>query len=104
MAFVPLEKLSKLQDGYRRSFRVQGHHLLLIVEGNKRFLLENRCPHMGKPLDSATIGTDDCVIRCPHHGLQFDLSSGEVVTQQANCKPLTLYRLSYDGTVAGVEL
>ena len=84
MAFVPLEKLIHLQDGYRKVFRVNGDELLLLVEGGKTFLISNHCPHMGKPLQSGFVDTYNLVLQCPHHGLEFDLVSGKNVDRTAN--------------------
>jgi|GEM_PF-5219833 len=46
MAFVPLEKLGRLHDGYKKVFKVDRHNLLLMQLEGKVYLIENRCPHM----------------------------------------------------------
>ena len=39
--------------------------------------IDDRCPHMSAPLSIGTL--DGCVVACPLHSGQFDLSTGEPV-------------------------
>lgn len=39
--------------------------------------IEDRCPHMSAPLSIGTL--DGCVLACPLHSGQFDLSTGDAV-------------------------
>lgn len=100
MAFVALERLINLQDGYRKLCRLQGRELLLLCEGGRTHLVENRCPHMGQPLHRASVVQGS--IRCPSHGFEFDLASGRCT--QGNCAPLGRYRLAYRGSEVGVDI
>lgn len=109
MAFYGLEKLINLQDGYRKVFRVGSVDLLLLHEEGKTFLVKNQCPHMGKPLHGATVQAEENLnticLRCPHHGLQFDLYSGKNINNRGNpCSGLVRYQLQYEGNVVGVEV
>lgn len=98
--FVALERLINLQDGYRKTFRVNGQGLLLMVVDNRPVLLEDRCPHQGAPLAGGTLEGD--VLRCPRHGLAFSLSSGRAV--QRGCPALNLFKLAYEGDRIGIDL
>ena len=52
-----------------------GHRPILLVQERGRVLaLDNRCPHMGFPLDRGSI--DDGVLTCHWHHARFDLASG----------------------------
>lgn len=105
MAFRALEKLMNLHDGYRSVFRIDGLELLLLVEAGKTFLLLNSCPHLGKSLYAAAVSADGKVLRCPHHGLEFDLYSGRNVNNNSqSCAPLKLYKFAYQGNLIGVDL
>src|SRR6478672_3148427 len=55
---------------------VHGRHrpVLLVYEGGHVFALDNRCPHMGFPLDRGTI--EDGILTCHWHHARFDLQSG----------------------------
>ncbi|WP_110971266.1 Rieske (2Fe-2S) protein [Pseudomonas huaxiensis] len=98
--FVPLERLINLEEGYRRTFRVNGQTLLLLVVDNRPVLIEDRCPHQGAPLNGATLEGD--VLRCPRHGLAFSLSSGRAV--QPGCAGLNMFRLAYEGDRVGIDV
>ena len=51
------------------------HRPILVVEDQGRiFALDNRCPHMGFPLDRGTI--EDGILTCHWHHARFDLASG----------------------------
>jgi nitrite reductase/ring-hydroxylating ferredoxin subunit len=55
---------------------VHGRHrpILLIYEGGHVVALDNRCPHMGFPLDRGSV--DDGVLTCHWHHARFALASG----------------------------
>ena len=103
MRFQALEKLINLRDGYRRSFKIDALDLLLIQQGEQRYLLEGRCPHRGHPLESADL--DAGCLECPLHKYRFDLSTGAVAaaTEEA-CRPLRIYELVYEGNEVGMLL
>src|SRR5580693_624904 len=52
-----------------------GHRPILVVYDRGRvFALDNRCPHMGFPLDRGSV--DDGILTCHWHHARFDLASG----------------------------
>src|SRR6516162_4972898 len=52
-----------------------GHRPILIVYDRGRvFALDNRCPHMGFPLERGSVG--DGILTCQRHHARFDLESG----------------------------
>src|ERR1700737_2046035 len=55
---------------------VHGRHrpVLLVQEGRQVFGLDNRCPHMGFPLDRGSV--EDGILTCHWHHARFDLASG----------------------------
>jgi nitrite reductase/ring-hydroxylating ferredoxin subunit len=55
---------------------VHGRHrpVLLVYEGGHVFALDNRCPHMGFPLDRGTV--EDGILTCHWHHARFELASG----------------------------
>ena len=104
MAFYPLEQLSQLHDGYLKSFKVAGLNLLLVQLEGERYLIENRCPHMDVPLDTAQLfGATG--IRCRAHGIEFDLNSGKSKGPLTDTLPcLKKYAVAYQGTTLGVDV
>lgn len=98
--FVPLERLINLEEGYRRTLRVNGQTLLLLVVNNRPILIEDRCPHQGAPLSNATLEGE--TLRCPRHGLAFSLSSGCAL--QPGCAGLKMFTLAYEGDRIGIDV
>lgn len=101
MAFVVLEKLHQLCDGYRKPFKIAGQQLLLLQEGGKTYLIKNQCPHAGAPLTQAT--SADNVLRCPLHGIEFELTTGRS-RSPACVGALQFLPLVYEGNTVGVEI
>ena len=55
---------------------LHGHHrpILVIYDRARVFALDNRCPHMGFPLERGSL--DDGILTCHWHHARFDLESG----------------------------
>src|SRR5271165_1231588 len=55
---------------------VHGSHrpILLIHDHDKIYALDNRCPHMGFPLERGSV--EDGILTCHWHHARFDLASG----------------------------
>lgn len=103
MTFIVLEKLHQLYDGYKRPVRVMGRELLLLQEEGKLYLIANRRPHMEAPLHTASVCQH--ILRCPLHGIEFDLRSGLPVGAAATMvNSLEFFPLVYEGNTVGVDL
>jgi len=55
---------------------VHGRHrpVLLVYEDGRVFALDNRCPHMGFPLERGSV--EDGILTCHWHHARFELASG----------------------------
>lgn len=62
--------------------QVDGHTLALFAYGDNIYAVDNRCPHMGFPLDRGTVR--DGVLTCHWHHARFDLASGGTFDQFAD--------------------
>ena len=51
-----------------------GHPIAVFVHDGEIFAVDNRCPHMGFPLDRGSV--KDGILTCHWHNARFDLSSG----------------------------
>ena len=51
-----------------------GHTIAVFAHDDRAFAVDNRCPHMGFPLDRGTV--KDGILTCHWHHARFDLSSG----------------------------
>jgi nitrite reductase/ring-hydroxylating ferredoxin subunit len=55
---------------------VHGDHrpILILYDRGRIFALDNRCPHVGFPLERGTV--EDGILTCHWHHARFDLESG----------------------------
>src|ERR1051326_8919688 len=72
--FVRASSLAELKA--KRRLVVHGRHapILVVYDGGRVFALDNRCPHMGFPLDRGSV--EDGILTCHWHHARFDLASG----------------------------
>src|SRR5258708_25301376 len=72
--FVRAASLAALPEGGRITVNLDGHVIALFNTPEGIFAVDNRCPHMGFPLDRGTV--KDCILTCHWHHARFDLHSG----------------------------
>src|SRR4051812_16706404 len=72
--FVRAGSLAELRA--KRRLVLHGPHrpILVIYDGGRVSAVDNRCPHMGFPLERGSI--QDGILTCPWHHARFDLASG----------------------------
>ncbi|MEM9037548.1 MAG: Rieske 2Fe-2S domain-containing protein [Actinomycetota bacterium] len=63
-----------LREAGRLTGKVGSLPVLVVQDGEERFAIEDRCPHLGFPLARGTVA--DGLITCHWHHARFDLSSG----------------------------
>jgi nitrite reductase/ring-hydroxylating ferredoxin subunit len=67
-------RLAEVQAAGCMTAHVGGHTLALIAQNGKVFAMDNRCPHMGFPLNRGT--AQDGILTCHWHHARFDLCTG----------------------------
>ena len=72
--FVRAASLTQLPQGGSMTVTLDGHVVALFHTPDGIFAVDNRCPHMGFPLDRGTV--KDCILTCHWHHARFDLHSG----------------------------
>jgi nitrite reductase/ring-hydroxylating ferredoxin subunit len=70
--------LSDIPEGSVRSTVLGGEKVLLSRNGSTVTCFQNACAHLGFPIHDGEV--ENGIITCPHHGFQYDLSSGECLT------------------------
>jgi nitrite reductase/ring-hydroxylating ferredoxin subunit/Fe-S cluster biogenesis protein NfuA len=70
--------LSEIPEGSFRAIELGGERVLLSRNGSSVTCFQNACAHLGLPMHDGEI--ENGIITCPHHGFQYDLSSGECLT------------------------
>ncbi|MBX9649650.1 MAG: NifU family protein [Xanthobacteraceae bacterium] len=77
-SWVAAGLLSEIPDGAVRSTVIDGEKVLLSRSGASVTCFQNACAHLGLPIHDGEV--ENGIITCPHHGFQYDLSSGECLT------------------------
>ena len=72
--FVRAGSLDELKLKGRLLLHGRHRPILLAQEGGRVLALDNRCPHMGFPLDRGSI--EDGILTCHWHHARFALASG----------------------------
>ena len=72
--FVFAGTLDELKDKGRLLVRGHQRPILLLYDQDRVFALDNRCPHMGFPLQEGSV--DGGILTCHWHHARFDLASG----------------------------
>lgn len=72
--YVYAARLADVRAAGRLTVRVEGHTVVLFAAGERIYAVDNRCPHMGFPLDRGTVR--DGILTCHWHHARFDLASG----------------------------
>jgi nitrite reductase/ring-hydroxylating ferredoxin subunit len=83
--FVRAASVVEVDKAGCKTVHVAGHVIVLFAHGGSYFAVDNRCPHMGFPLDRSTI--EDGIITCHWHHARFDLESGGTFDQWADDVP-----------------
>ena len=74
--------LQELQEVGCKTVQLDGHTIAIWYIGSEIFAVDNRCPHMGFPLDKGSI--KDGILTCHWHHARFDLESGGTFDQWAD--------------------
>ncbi|HET9442318.1 MAG TPA: Rieske (2Fe-2S) protein [Acidimicrobiales bacterium] len=82
-------RTDQLAEGRGRPASAGGRYLaVFLVDGQVR-VLDNRCLHVGNPLDGGAVV--DGVLHCPWHGWSYDVATGELLTIAGRRPGLTTY-------------
>jgi len=89
-----------------------GKGFIVLVEANGKdiaianvagnlYAFDDRCPHMGGHLSRGLL--TDNMVRCPLHGSQFDVTTGEKKAGPAT-KPIKTYPVKVQGNEVIVDI
>ncbi len=71
---VPVGMADELAPGQRKLVFVDGRSIVVFNIDGQMHAVDNSCPHNGASLASGPL--EGCMLRCPAHGLRFDVRSG----------------------------
>src|SRR5690554_8083269 len=80
--FVRAARLEEVRQRGCMAVQVGGQTVALFASGDQVYAVDNRCPHMGFPLDRGTVR--DGILTCHWHHARFDLATGGTFDQFAD--------------------
>ena len=80
--WVRAARAADVRAAGRLAVQVDGHTIALFVSDGRLYAVDNRCPHMGFPLDRGTVA--DGILTCHWHHARFDLEGGGTFDQFAD--------------------
>src|SRR5438445_9431823 len=95
--WVRVASLAELQAEGRLTVLAKPNVVALFEHNGQVYAVDNRCPHMGFPLDKGTV--NDGILTCHWHHARFDLASGGTFDLWADDVPTALVELRDDGRV-----
>jgi nitrite reductase (NADH) small subunit len=96
MSWHTLANVSDCPPGSARECVAAGHVIALFNVDGHFFALDGLCPHQGGPLGKGQL--TGCIVTCPWHGFQFDVTTGQHQTSNSLVHP------SFAVRVAGEEV
>ena len=72
--FIKCAEVADIPEEGVIALNVAGHSIALAKSNDKIFAVDNRCPHMGYPLNRGSV--QDGILICHWHHAMFDLASG----------------------------
>lgn len=100
MSKVRIASKDELSQPGCKVYQVNGHTLAVFNTEEGLFAVDNRCPHMGFPLDKGSV--KDGILTCHWHHARFDLASGGTFNLFAD--DVMAYPVSVDGDDVFVDL
>ena len=73
--YIDVASLADIPPGVAAQVEVNGQHIGIYNVDGTLHALDGVCPHAGGPLGQGQL--DGCVVTCPWHGWQFDVTSGQ---------------------------
>ncbi|MCI0717995.1 MAG: nitrite reductase (NAD(P)H) small subunit [Acidobacteria bacterium] len=84
--YLRVAQLADVQGAECVVVHVKEHTLALFSRGEHIYAVDNRCPHMGFPLNRGTV--KEGILTCHWHHARFDLASGGTFDQWADDVPV----------------
>jgi nitrite reductase/ring-hydroxylating ferredoxin subunit len=105
--------IDQLQPGQSRLVRINAYEIAVKNVNGKLYAFQNKCPHMGAEMVSGHVagtmlpcnphqylyGYDDEIIRCPLHGWEFSMETGNSIFDPERVKIKTFNVCQEEGMV-----
>ncbi len=93
MNFIKVATKSEIAPGTSKRIEVNDKEIALFNLDGNFYAINEICPHRGGPLSEGFV--EEGVLTCPWHGWQFQLASGECLTDPSTCQ--TKYEVKVEG-------
>jgi nitrite reductase/ring-hydroxylating ferredoxin subunit len=98
--WFPITAVSDLPPGSAGEFVVEGRIIALFNVDGSFYAIDGICPHQGGPLGKGKL--TGCIITCPWHGFQFDVTTGQHLTSKSLVHPR--FNVKVEGKQVLIEL
>ncbi|MFL9937186.1 Rieske 2Fe-2S domain-containing protein [Paraburkholderia sp. RL18-103-BIB-C] len=95
---IPAGSADELTPGQRKLVFIDGRSIVLFNIEGELYAIENSCPHNGASLAGGEL--DGRLLRCPAHGLRFDVATGHMPGKTG----LNLTTIPVRNVAGGIEL
>jgi nitrite reductase (NADH) small subunit len=92
--------IGDISVGQIRLVHLGGDEVAVYNADGALYATQSACTHRGGPLSEGDLS--GCVVTCPLHGSQFDVTTGQILQGPAT-EPLTRYQVIVDGETGRVE-
>jgi nitrite reductase (NADH) small subunit len=83
--WIRLAEASEVPPGAGSEFVAEDRIVALFNVGGLFYALDGICPHQGGPLGKGFL--QGCIVTCPWHGFQFDVTTGQHQTSKSLVHP-----------------
>lgn len=83
--WIRLAETSEVPSGTGGEFVAGDRIVALFNVGGDFYALDGICPHQGGPLGKGFL--EGCIVTCPWHGFQFDVTTGQHQTSKSLVHP-----------------
>jgi NAD(P)H-dependent nitrite reductase small subunit len=92
--FVTVAKVGELEPGRGKTVTVNDVPVALFNADGKYYAIHDTCCHRGGPLGEGTL--DGLAVSCPWHGWEFDVTTGQCLTNPDGKVPCFEVRMQGD--------
>lgn len=101
MKTISVATATQVKEGELLPVKVEDRKVMLTRVDGKVYALENKCPHLGMPLNSSKVC--DRAVTCRWHGATFDLTTGENIKWVGSLMGVPLPEWSHQVLSAGKQ-
>ena len=99
--WIHIAAAGDLPPGAGGEFVAGGRIIALFNVAGEFYALDGICPHQGGPLGKGSLA--GCIVTCPWHGFQFDVTTGQHQTSKSLVHPRFPVKVEQDAVWVAVD-